>query len=1621
ARFRPPSDVEGTRAEATRDAATPRNKSGWGPPRTNTVARNDDDEPFAAHDDDEPFRRDASTAEGGRDGRTTTPRTSAFESSGRFFGGEAGESRRTSRSGRPPAADGRISEGEGRRNFAPRFAREPRDGGDEEGNGSGERASLESSPSPQLESPGREGTDSSEGRPAFRGARTEPDGERRRAPAPEVSPRTRSERRTPDEPRRVSRGSPAAAASAFRSSTEDDPPPPRRRSPDVAADAPDGRGERASSHGGGRAPAIPRKRPRSRGTDREESRPRPRGGGEGGSEAPEAATPGPSSARAIPREERTEARAGGGAARPAPSTARASKGSPPRDAARASSIEARGSTDGGVAPASATKDCGAVGGRSPSTVEDGTSSSEVPRRRNSAGASDENFKTDRADAAARSRERGDEASRDPWGEREGGERRTEAKGKKKEKKKKRRRTESADDASPTGEEARGKTARRSGRDAETHRADPAPPWERADEASRDPDEKRGWDGPGLLRAKKTKTKKKKRRDAAAYDASMTDPSEATKTGGGFSSTDARSAAEPGATERAPSSEREDESACGLREDGARDARREEKKQKKKKKRRAESSAGDESAARRSDSTNGERTSAVDPNDNAAFDGATLAPQDGGKKRKKKKKKKMTRRDEAADDASMIHRSDSEEEATKSEDATKLSDEHGSKAEPDGNAATIGGALAPPFEGGGEARPERAPTELARTSEKRKGESGASRSERFARDPASGASSSPTTKRRKKAFGPFRVKVGRVVAVRFRKLADGGNPGVVPVRRDGGSFRATTASPPERVRRTSSERTGRSLNNGGSAPDSDDGVEVERKKGPADASGEVDLDAEAEAPAAGAAGAKRIARRKPKQYEVWSDPIPGRDDGLSLRGSWIRCVFPKSFVGARCEGNGTSRRPPRRSAEGTVVSTYGTDRGVGVRLLVDRASLRDLPHLEVVDDCDDVAVSSSERKRRKLEARIRGADKVLVEATLASAYDKVRGSKLRPGVVSHWAVRKRVVAKAAGKRPSKAERKRTKQHADALFVGDGNDAPSQQEQNWRWIASRARGPVDAGTNRSLVGNDNEQDPVSQLVGEVVRVDISPAQSENGSSSLALVTVKSLWTPEQTERGRLAHHGAFELFDFCHSDSDGSYFQAPIEDLIVIGKRISRTRVGNRSQAKAGSGAGEDPGWAFAVSHSYHPGDDTFTPLSEPGVATKRTAACHYCQKLYDCSTLHKCPHEKKGTESSWCVRCLRFVRVPVPCNDGGKWTGPCCTGECDCPVCTRNARKQSKEHNAGTTIGGIGESFLDLERSLQSVSPVDFTLPSDTGELTLRPSFLPLTGSSKSQSYGKAKSKDKKKPIAKQGKRKRKRAASVTDTNGAEKPQADVPELLEEDNIFKPECHRTTPFDYINKACWGTSKRRFVSDNAEQPFFRENARPRAVKIGKTEEKIALSGRAARANQRRMFKSLAAFGGGSKNVDRLAGRDRVQQLRFDKSRIHGWGVFTEDAIAAGDMIIEYRGELIGNAVANKRELEYERAKLDDYMFRIDAFTVCDATILGNVARYINASCRPNCHTQIITAGENKRIVIYAKRDIKRGEELCYDYKFSLEYDPSKRILCHCGSPHCRGFMNWDKKYV
>jgi SET domain-containing protein len=130
-----------------------------------------------------------------------------------------------------------------------------------------------------------------------------------------------------------------------------------------------------------------------------------------------------------------------------------------------------------------------------------------------------------------------------------------------------------------------------------------------------------------------------------------------------------------------------------------------------------------------------------------------------------------------------------------------------------------------------------------------------------------------------------------------------------------------------------------------------------------------------------------------------------------------------------------------------------------------------------------------------------------------------------------------------------------------------------------------------------------------------------------------------------------------------------------------------------------------------------------------------------------------------------------------------------------------------------------------------------------------------------------------------------------------------------------------------------------------------------------------------------------------------------LKFQRSKIHDWGLVALEPIEAEDFVIEYVGELIRPKISDIRERQYEKMGIgSSYLFRVDHEYVVDATKRGGLARFINHSCEPNCYTKIINVEGQKKIFIYAKKPILAGEELTYNYKFPLE---EKKIPCNCGS--------------
>ena len=125
---------------------------------------------------------------------------------------------------------------------------------------------------------------------------------------------------------------------------------------------------------------------------------------------------------------------------------------------------------------------------------------------------------------------------------------------------------------------------------------------------------------------------------------------------------------------------------------------------------------------------------------------------------------------------------------------------------------------------------------------------------------------------------------------------------------------------------------------------------------------------------------------------------------------------------------------------------------------------------------------------------------------------------------------------------------------------------------------------------------------------------------------------------------------------------------------------------------------------------------------------------------------------------------------------------------------------------------------------------------------------------------------------------------------------------------------------------------------------------------------------------------------------------------RSVIQGWGVFATQPINKNTRIVTYDGEKIKNRESLKREAKYlEQGHI--WCFKLNHLSVRDAFVGGNVARFINHACRPNCYTQVI----GDTIWIRAARNITAGEELTYDYRT----DGEAVIPCRC-RPGCQRLL-------
>lgn len=157
------------------------------------------------------------------------------------------------------------------------------------------------------------------------------------------------------------------------------------------------------------------------------------------------------------------------------------------------------------------------------------------------------------------------------------------------------------------------------------------------------------------------------------------------------------------------------------------------------------------------------------------------------------------------------------------------------------------------------------------------------------------------------------------------------------------------------------------------------------------------------------------------------------------------------------------------------------------------------------------------------------------------------------------------------------------------------------------------------------------------------------------------------------------------------------------------------------------------------------------------------------------------------------------------------------------------------------------------------------------------------------------------------------------------------------------------------------------------------------------------------------SVCIFGKSCENIQ--IQKKKTARIQLFKTQKKGNGIKTKDFIKKGSYIAEYVG------VVRKQEeflelvrTEYAHDK-NHYCMSYERGMVIDAYRFGNIVRYINHSCDPNCQIQKWIVNGVTRMALYATKNINKNIELTYDYKFS-SFNAQSVQKCYCNSSNCRG---------
>jgi hypothetical protein len=147
-------------------------------------------------------------------------------------------------------------------------------------------------------------------------------------------------------------------------------------------------------------------------------------------------------------------------------------------------------------------------------------------------------------------------------------------------------------------------------------------------------------------------------------------------------------------------------------------------------------------------------------------------------------------------------------------------------------------------------------------------------------------------------------------------------------------------------------------------------------------------------------------------------------------------------------------------------------------------------------------------------------------------------------------------------------------------------------------------------------------------------------------------------------------------------------------------------------------------------------------------------------------------------------------------------------------------------------------------------------------------------------------------------------------------------------------------------------------------------------------------------------------------------RFQQKQYAdvsviKTEKKGFGLRANADLQPHDFVFEYIGEVINEPTFRSRMLRYDKEGIKHFYFMsLTKSEFVDATKKGNLGRFCNHSCNPNCYVDKWVVGEKLRMGIFTGRKILAGEELVFNYNVDrYGADPQP---CYCGERNCTGFI-------